>query len=1077
MFTHLHVHTGYSILDGHSRIDKLVNKAKEMGQSALAITDHGYMYGVIPFYNACTKNGIKPILGVELYTTEDITYKSSENRHAGHIVLLAKDQQGYINLLKLESIAATDGMYYRPRVDLSLLQKYHEGIVCLSGCIQGDVPQLLLKGEKDKAYELAKKYHEIFGDDYYIELQYHGLTDQKAALPMLIALARDLKIQMVATNDVHYVNKEDAESQRTLMVMNMKTTIDDETAVGYGNPDHWYMKSEEEMHAIFYAFAPEAIQNTQVIADKCNVTLKQGEYHLPKFPLPDGVTSNTVFFRALCKAGLEKRYKGSADQHLAQLEYEMNVIETMGFIDYFLIVSDIITYAKRHGIPIGPGRGSSAGSIVAYCMGITDIEPSRFSLVFERFLNPERITMPDVDIDVSPEGREEVIAHIIDMYGADHVARIIAFSELAAKGAVRDVGKAICAAPTLINNISKRIPAGPGITLRDLLDHDHTLKKMYEDDPEAKRLLDISMSVEGLVRHTTTHAAGIVISPEPVTNLIPVQKDRNGHVISQFDMASLEAVGMLKVDLLGLKTLEVLDHAQKLTNELHTELTTPLDLTKLKLSSQDVYAMLSKGQTAGVFQLESTGMRDTLKKLQPTCIEDLAAVIALYRPGPMDSIPKFIENKNNKDQIQYLIPQLEPILKDTYGTIVYQEQVMAIVREVAGYSFGRADLVRRAMSKKKHDVMEHEKDVFINGSLNADGSVDVEGCVRRGIPAEIGEQIWAEMADFASYAFNRAHAACYAVMAYRTAFMRCYYPHEFFSALLTNSIDDKTEKMVGYINDVTNMGIKVLPPDINTSEVSFSVEGDSIRYGLLAIKNTGITILSEIVEERKIHGPYTDLQDLVERNINSVKSNTLEALINSGSFDSFPHSREEMLAILPAITKAAAKARKKMAKDQMALDSSFFAGMSDDPAFHFPRVEYPTDVTPMTMLEKLKMEQAATGMFISGHPLDSFAEEIKLRADTPIAKISETDDGNQIRVAGVVTAVRKITTRKKSRMAFVTIEDKTSNTDVTVFPKAFEAHGDQLTEGAVVIVFGKVEDGKLIADGISFMSDADAAEN
>lgn len=1078
MFTHLHVHTEFSILDGEGRIKNLVAKAKACGQTALAITDHGYMHGVIPFFNECVKNGIKPILGVELYTTEDITIKSSENRHAGHIVLLAKNNTGYKNLMKLSSIAATDGMYYRPRVDLNLLQKYHEGIVCLSACIKGDVPHLLLKGDKEEAYALAQKYRDIFGDDYYIELQYHGLPEQKVVLPKLIVMAKTLGIPMVATNDVHYVDKEDAFAQRTLMVMNMKTTINDESAVGYGNPDQWYLKTEEEMNTVFGSIAPEAIANTMVIADKCNVILEHGKYHLPKFPLPEGFASNSVYFRALCNAGLKKRYMEDADSHRAQMEYEINVIESMGFIDYFLIVSDIITYAKTHNIPIGPGRGSSAGSIVAYCMGITDIDPCRFGLVFERFLNPERITMPDVDIDVAPEGREEVIAHIADVYGADHIARIVTYSELAAKGSVRDVGKAICADRTLVTNISKHIPSSANITLRELLEKDRSLLKMYNENAEAKQLLDVCMRVEGLIRHTSTHAAGIVISPEPVSEYVPVQRDKNSHVITQFDMAALEEAGMLKVDLLGLKTLSVLDKAEREVNATHPEVKGALKLSKLKLAAAPVYEMLSKGQTSGVFQLESVGMRDTLKKLQPTCIEDLTAIISLYRPGPMDSIPKFIENKKS-GHVDYLIPELEPILKDTYGIIVYQEQVMAIVRTVAGYSFGRADLVRRAMSKKKHDVMEREKDIFINGSVRDDGTVEVEGCVRRGIPAEIGEQLWAEMADFASYAFNRAHAACYAVMAYRTAFMRCYYTKEFFSALLTNAIDDAKSKMVGYITDANAMGIKILPPDINSSEVEFSVEGDNIRYGLLAIKDTGTNVLSEIVDERKKHGLYSDFQDLVERNINAVNSKTLEALIKSGSLDSFAHSREEMLAVLPAVVKEASKARKKLNEQQLELNASFFAGMEADDSqkVHLSEFEYPT-VEPLSMFEKLKMEQQATGMFISGHPLDEFAEEISRKTNYDIAKILGSEgteplaDDTTVRVAGVITGVRKIMTRKKQQMAFLTLEDKICSIDVTVFPKAYESRGDRLQEGEVVVVYGKMNDGKLIANDIIFLSEA-----
>lgn len=1083
-FVHLHCHTEYSLLDGHGRIKNLVQKAKDLGQPALAITDHGYMYGIVQFYDACKAAGIKPILGVELYTTQDIHEK--KDRNTGHIILLAKNEQGYKNLVKIESIAAVEGFYYRPRTDLKVLKEYHEGIICLSACIQGDVPQLLLEGKQEEAYALAKEYKDIFGEDYYIELQYHGLEEQKKVLFPLVTLAKTLGIQVVATNDVHYVEKQDAFAQRTLMCMGMKRTVDDTEALGYGNPPHWYFKSEAEMREIFNAVAPEAITNTMVIADKCNVELKRGEYHLPKFPLPATIKSNVQYLRMLCEEGLHRRYRKDAETHRERMEYELQTIEKMGFVDYFLIVTDIISYAKNHNIPVGPGRGSSAGSMVAYCLGITDIEPTRFGLLFERFLNPERVTMPDVDIDISPEGRELVIQHIIEKYGEDHIARIITYSSLAAKGAIRDVGKALNLDEALVMRVGKYIPTGPDVTIAGILSKNKAMKKEYDENADVRKLLDISMSVEGLIRHTSTHAAGVIIAPDAMTEFVPIQKDKNGAIISQFEMGSVEAIGMLKVDLLGLKTLDVLNAAEKAVNSKKQKGEVKLDLTRLKMADRSVYAMLSSGQTTGVFQLESAGMRDVLRKMKPTCIEDLIAAISLYRPGPMDSIPKFIQNKHNPDTITYAVPALEPILKDTYGCIVYQEQVMQIVRTLAGYSFGRADLVRRAMSKKKHDVMEREHDVFLNGSVREDGTVEVEGCIRRGIPASVAEQIWTEMASFASYAFNKSHAASYAVVAYRTAFMRCHYPKEYLAALMTNEIEGTKEKMVSLFADCDALKIKLLPPDINHSQMGFAVEDGNIRFGLLAIKDTGRVVLSEIIMERNANGPFTDLQDLIERTVMSANKNTMEALIKSGALDSFPHSREEMLAVLPKMLKAASKARKKFSENQMSMDESFFSGAEDTAEkFHFPTIEYPTDVPQLSMLEKLKMEQEVTGMFISGHPMDSYKDEVGRKTTHSLSQLAihgedsalqtlDIPDDTSVRVAGVITRIKKVTTRNKQQMAFITIEDQTDDLNVAIFPKTFESYGSKLAEGMAILVYGRVENSenderKVVADSISFL--------
>lgn len=1077
MFTHLHVHTKFSLLDGHCRIEELVQRAVELGQTALAITDHGYLYGAVEFYNTCKAQGIKPILGIELYTTDDIFNK--KDRKMGHLILLAKNMPGYQNLLDLASIAGTDGMYYKPRIDLKTLSDHAEGLICLSACIQGDVPRLLLAGEKDAAYELAGKYKALFGDDYYIELQYHGIPEQREVLPKLIDLAKDLDIQMVATNDVHYVKQEYAPMQRALMCMDMGKTVDDETALGYGAPDRFYLKSEAEMAEIFEKIVPEALTNTNVIADKCTVELTMGEYHLPQFPLPDDWPSNTDYFEALCKAGLKKRYGAKASQHRERLEYEVSVIKKMGFVDYFLIVFDIIAFAKGNGIPIGPGRGSSAGSMVAYCLGITDIDPIRFGLLFERFLNPERITMPDVDIDIDPEGRDMVIDYIISRYGEERVARIITFSAMAAKGAIRDTAKALGIDPALANRLGKYIPEGPDATIKGTLESSEAMSREYKNNPTVTKLLDYAMSVEGLLRHTSTHAAGIVIAPDRLTKFLPVQKDKYNHIITQFDMGSVESSGMLKVDLLGLKTLTVLKHAEEGVRAHHDP---NFNLNKLELVDPAVFEMLSRGETTGVFQLESDGMRDVLRKMKPTCIEDLVAAISLYRPGPMDSIPAFIQNKHHPESIKYLHPALKPILESTYSTIVYQEQVMAIVRELGGYSFGRADLVRRAMSKKKAKVMEQEHDVFINGSTRPDGTIEVEGCVRRGIPAEVGEQLWAQMSDFASYAFNKSHAACYAVVAYRTAYLRCHYPLEFLAALMTAEIGGQKEKMLGFFADCSTQGIKLLPPDINISDAGFTVEGNNIRFGLLAIKDTGTAILAELTMERNLNGPFKDLQDLVERTINSANKGTISSLLKAGALDGFPHSREQMLEVLPTMLTRASKARKAFNEDQITLGASFFSMGQDENSerFHFGRVEYPV-VPAQSQLERLKGELEATGLYISGHPMDFYKEAVKQKATHSLLQLTEEGaqlPTDQVRVAGIVTSVKPITTKRKQAMAFLTVEDQFAKIEVTVFPKVYEAYAEQLTEGTAVLVIGHMEDGdygrKLIADSIGFFSDEEA---
>ena len=1089
---HLHLHSVYSLLDGYCGIEKAVKKAKKEGHRALAITDHGFMYGAVEFYRACRAEGIKPIIGVELYTTDNI-YNKNKSREAGHLVLLAKNLEGYRNLVKLESIAATEGFYYNPRCDLNLLAKYHEGLVCLSGCISGDLNRKLLADDYEGAKELALRYKEIFGDDYYIELQYHGLEEQKKALSGQIRLAEELGIRMVATNDVHYIEKCDAHVHHLLTCISTKKTVDDETALGYGNPSEWYFKNEEEMRLIFDDIAPGAVEETDRIAEKCELSLAFDQYHLPEFPTPDGWTDNTAYLRALSRAGLMKRYGPAGGKHQDQLDYELQTIERMGFTDYMLIVSDFICYAKKNGIPVGPGRGSAAGSLVSYCLGITDLDPIKFGLKFERFLNPERVTMPDIDIDFDvPDGREAVIAYVADKYGPSHMAQIITFGTLGAKVAVRDVGKALGMKSAETAKLSALIPATPKITLTEALAASPALRKRYNEDSEIKRCIDAAMKVEGLPRNTSVHAAGILLTPSEVSDYIPICRNPNGDgnlALTQFCMADVESMGLLKVDFLGLRTLSVMRDAQARINA-NRPGEDPFDIWKLDYNDPGVYEMLSRGETKGVFQLESEGMRDVLRKLQPTCLEDLIAVIALYRPGPMESIPKFVAGKKNPEKVSYKHPLLKPILESNYGTIVFQEQVMEIVRELAGYSYGRSDLVRRAMAKKKPDKLDAEKDVFLNGRKTPDGSGDVEGCLARGIPREVAESIWSEMEDFAEYAFNKAHAAAYATMAYRTAYLRRHYPLIFQAAMMTNAIDSP-EKLLSFLDDCDSRNIAVLPPDINRSDAGFTVEDGAIRFGLLAIKQTGKTTVREIIMER-MGQPYRDMQDLMERCPQSCDKKTIGALIKSGSFDCFPQNRAQMLQALPGMLKVVREAKKELMEEQISLEDSFFVDGSTGTrrkSLSLSKVSYP-DVPDLPQREKMEQELEVTGMYISGHPLGEYREIVARKTTHRLSELSAVKDTfedetalegeyvvpseTNVRVAGIVTVKKEMTTKKdKSQMAAITITDQSGKLNATVFPKAYAAYGAQLQPGRPVVLFGKVEDGdfgrKLIVNSVEFL--------
>lgn len=1093
-FSHLHVHTQFSILDGHGSIQKLVQKAKKEGQPALAITDHGFMYGVVQHYVACMEAGIKPILGCELYTAERTCYDRDEKR--GHIILLAKNQTGYQNLVKLCSIAATDGFYYKPRVDTQLLRKYHEGLICLSACISGDIPRLLLAGEWEKAVSKAQEYQDIFGPDFYIELQYHGLPDQKTVLPKLIELAHQLDIRLVATNDVHYVEKEDALAQRVLMCIGMKKSIHDETALGYGAPSEWYLKSEHEMRLLFDKIAPGAVDTAGEIAEQCNVKLEFGTYRLPTFPTPANQPDNSTYLRKLSHLGLKRRYgEERARQYAPQLEYELNTIEKMGFVDYILIVQDFIRYAKKNQIPVGPGRGSAAGSLVCYSIGITDVDPMDFQLLFERFLNPERISMPDIDVDFEPEGREEVIQYVAQKYGWTHVAQIITFGTEAAKSAIRDVGKALDMSISETTRLTKLVPATPGITIEEALKSSAALEKLYKEDQKVRKVIDIAKTIEGAPRNTGTHAAGVVLAPDDVFKYVPIQRntgDGPNLQVVQYCMTDVEKVGMLKVDFLGLRTLSVLRDAEQHVNEHRSKQDPTFSIWTVSYDDPAVYAMLSQGQTKGVFQLESQGMRDVLMRLKPTCIEDLVAVIALYRPGPMDSIPKFIESKQHPERIVYKHPLLEPILAPTYGCILYQEQVMAIVQALAGYSYGHADLVRRAMAKKKAEKMALEKEYFIHGKINPDGSIDCDGCLKRGIPLDVAESLWAEMESFASYAFNKSHAVSYATLAYRTAYMRCYYPLEYQAAQMTNAIDD-TKKLLSFISDCESRGLQVLPPDINSSDICFTVENHAIRFGLLAIRSTGRVVLAEILTERNIGGPFKDLQNLMERCPLSCNKGTLEALIKSGAMDGFPQNRAQLLSAMPKMLKHMSSLKKDVMENQISLEDMFFSTGEEGtgPAsISLGVVEYP-DIPDIPTKEKLEQEFESTGIYISGHPMDAYREITKGRLThytlselTAVAEQSEEDAGEEfivpnqsvVRVAGVITVLKQRVTRKdKSPMCSMTISDRSGKLEVTVFPRAYAAYGSKLAPGVAVLLIGKLEDSdfgrQLSANTVEFLEE------
>ncbi len=1047
-FVHLHVHSEFSLLDGACRIKKLVQKVKDLGQKAVAITDHGSMYGVIDFYRECKNNGIKPIIGCEVYvaprTRFDKVYRVDSSPH--HLILLVKTEIGYKNLIKMVSKAYIEGFYSKPRIDHDLLKEHHEGLIALSACLAGEIPRALNAGDYDKAVNIAKFYKNLFKDDYYIELQNHGIADQKKILPLLHKLAKELNIKMVATNDSHYINKDDAKMQAILMCIQTNTVYGQNNNLEF-ETDEFYIKSYDEMNSLFKNFEG-SLQNTVEVADKCDFDFEFGVTKLPRFTAPNKL-DNKQFFKDLCWAGFEKYYgKNASDELVSRLEYEINIIVQMGYVDYFLIVYDFIRYAKENDIPVGPGRGSGAGSIAAYCIGITGIDPIKYNLLFERFLNPERISMPDFDIDFCIEKRQKVIDYVIDKYGDDHVAQIITFGTMAAKAAIRDTGRAMGMTYQAVDKIAKMVPFELNMTLGKALERSKDLKAVYETDPQSKELIDNALKLEGMPRHASTHAAGVVITRESANEYVPLQTN-DEVIVTQFPMFTLEELGLLKMDFLGLRNLTVIKSCEDQVKKTNPN----FDLNEIPLDDVNVYNMLSHGDTDGVFQLESSGVRQVLQGLKPQNMEDIIAVISLYRPGPMDSIPKYVEWKHNPTKVQYKHPLLEPILDVTYGCIVYQEQVMEICRKLAGYSYGRADLVRRAMSKKKHDVMEKERQNFIHGKINEDGSIECVGAIKNGVSEDIANDIFDEMSSFAAYAFNKSHAAAYALIAYQTAYLKYHYKSEYMAALLT-SILSNSDKVNEYITNCKASGIKVLPPNINTSQAGFTVVGKDINFGLLALKRLGRGAINSIVNEREHDGEFSDLYDFCKRiHGKDVNKAAVESLIKSGAFDVFPHNRREMMISFERIIDEIDNDTKKNVKGQINLFS-----MTDNPSVGFsipPTDEFSID-------DLLSMEKDTVGLYISGHPLDqvgNLGAVIKLSYANKI--IGDEDnlglpDGSSVKILGILQSKKVMSTKSNTLMAFVQFEDKTSLIEIVVFPKQYDEYSQILTEGSILLIEGRV---------------------
>lgn len=1086
MFAHLHLHTEYSLLDGMSRISELPEYVKSLGMNSVAITDHGQMFGVIDFYKACKKAGVKPIIGCEVYVAARTLYDKEigKDRNSGHLILLAENQTGYKNLVKMVSKSYIDGFYFRPRVDKDLMRQHSEGIICLSGCLAGDVSRLLLNNDYDGAKREALDYLDIFGENnFFLEIQNHLLAEDEKVIQGLKRLSEDIKVPLVATNDSHYIRREDAKSQDILICVQTQTCVDDENSMRFKN-DEFYVKSEEEMRELFPDI-PDAVDRTQEIADRCNVEFTFGEYHLPEYEPPEGISCEK-YLRKLCYDGLVRRYGDSAmdlsSEYRQRLETELSVIENMGYVEYFLIVWDFIDFAKRNGIVVGPGRGSAAGSIVAYSLNITEIDPIKYNLIFERFLNPERISMPDIDIDFCIERRQEVIDYVIEKYGQDKVSQIITFGTLKAKAAVRDVARALDATYAEGDEIAKAIPNELGMTISNALNINRELRDRYEKEPMVKQILDTAMALEGLPRHASTHAAGIVISKLPLDEYLPLYSSDKG-VATQFNMTTIEELGLLKMDFLGLRNLTVIRDALRMIEENHG---VQIDWSELGYDDPEVYKIIADGNTKGLFQLESAGMTDFMKNLKPSCFEDIVAGIALYRPGPMDSIPKYIDNKKNPENISYIDPKLESILGVTYGCLIYQEQVMQIVRELGGYSFGRSDLVRRAMSKKKMDVMLEEKKYFIHGKDDSDGTPAIKGCVANGISEKAAEAIFEDMVNFAAYAFNKSHAAAYAVISYQTAYLKSHYPVEFMAALMTSVAGD-AKHTADYVRNCRNMDVELLPPSVMKSRMNYSVEDGKIRFGLLSVKNVGTGIIEALIKAREEVGETQDFYELIGAvDAKELNRKAIESLIRAGAFDDINPNR----AVLMAISDEAVQRAQKMARSQNANQISLFQigdfkeTVKASPAL--PRVEN------FNKAELMSMEKEMIGVYLSGHPLDDYKELIEGNITATSSELtaegdefstgreedekltlntSKFRDGDKVLIAGLVSGIKTILTRHSQEMARFDLEDFEGVVGVVVFPKVYERRRQILKNDSIVAISGKVSfkdenEAELLADDI-----------
>ena len=1078
-FVHLHVHSEYSLLDGMCRVSELPKRAKELGMKAIAITDHGVMYGVVSFYEACVKEGIKPIIGCEVYVAPRSRYEKEGGKDDKyfHLTLLVKNKKGYENLIKLVSHSFIDGYYYKPRIDHELLEKYNEGLIALSGCLAGEVNQAILNGNLEEAEKIALWHKNLFKDDYYLEIQNNGVPSQVQVNQQLVAMSKKLNIPLVATNDAHYLRKEDSYNHEILLCIQTGKKIYDEDRFKF-QTNEFYIKSSEEM-ADYFSNVPEAIENTVKIADKCDFEFEFGNTILPNYDVPKEYKTHLDYFEKLCNDGLIERYgKNPSDEIKKRLEYEISIIDKMGYVDYFLIVWDYIHYAKSNGIPVGPGRGSGAGSIAAYAIGITDIDPIKYNLLFERFLNPERISMPDFDVDFSDERRQEVIDYVSKKYGRDHVSQIITFGTMSARSVIRDVGRVLDIPYGEVDKLAKMIPMEIHITIADAINQNRELKQLYESNDSIHQIIDIAQKLEGMPRNASTHACGVVITKEAVDNYVPLAVNDN-NIVAQYTMTKLEELGLLKMDFLGLRTLSVIDNCIELIKR-----NTGKEITfDNKMDDPAVYKLWKEGKTLGIFQFESQGITKVMQELQPDCLEDIIAGVSLYRPGPMDQIPRYIEGKRNPGHNVYTHPALEPILNVTYGCMVYQEQVMQIVRSLAGYSLGRADLVRRAMGKKKLDVMAKERDIFINGQVDDDGNIIVPGCIRNGIDEVSANKIFDEMSEFAKYAFNKSHAACYAVISYRTAWLKCYYPAELMAATL-NSFLGNLDKVQLYIDECKSMGIQILKPSINESETKFIVQDNKIRFGLGSIKNVGISAINSIVKERAQNGKYDSFTSFCERiKDESVNKKCIESLIKAGVFDELGKNRATLLASFEEIIDTISTYNRNGLKDQV----SMFDIMNEEDLKETQKYTF-DEKEEFDSYELLNMEKEVVGIYISGHPLEknkeiinritnfSSKDMIKIQDEIEtMGKAQNFRDGMNVKIVGIVSKVKKKFTKKNTIMAFVTIEDLTGAMEIILFDLAYSRWSNLLNEGNIVFIDGKLSirdnDSTIIANELQEFSD------